>query len=151
MNYHCFTLSKTTEEGDRPPESIRGEVRGGQNKWHTLFGGSNLNPPKQVEAVRGSNLNPPEQGQTVRGSTLNPPEQRETVRGNNLNPPEQGQTVRGSNLNPPEHNFFGSGEKKIISPRTTPGFPELVPGGFRGSVTLLTTVRISEIQCEGNF
>ena len=40
-----------------------------------MFGGSNLNPPEQVEAVRGSNLNPPEQGETVRGSNLNPPEQ----------------------------------------------------------------------------
>ena len=31
-------------------------------KWHTLFGGSNLDPPEQGETVRGSNLNPPEQG-----------------------------------------------------------------------------------------
>ena len=58
-----------------PPGTSSGGSSGGQNKWHTLFGGSNLNPPKQVEAVRGSNLNPPEQGQTVRGSNLNPPKQ----------------------------------------------------------------------------
>ena len=38
-----------------------------------MFGGSNLNPPKQVEAVQGSNLSPPEQGETVQGRNLNPP------------------------------------------------------------------------------
>ena len=53
-----------------PPGTSSGDPggsSGGQNKWHTLFWGSNLNPPEQVEAVRGSKLNPPEQGQTVRG------------------------------------------------------------------------------------
>ena len=52
-----------------------GGSSGGQNKWHTLFRGFNLNPPEQGETVRGSNLNPPEQGEAVRGSNLNPPEQ----------------------------------------------------------------------------
>ena len=78
---------KKNQEGDRPrnpPGTSSGGSRGkfgGGNKWHTLFGGSNLNPPKQVEAVRGSNLNPPEQGETVRGSNLNPPEQGDAVLG----------------------------------------------------------------------
>ena len=52
------------------PWNIQGDPggsSGGQNKWHTLFGGSNLIPPKQVEAVRQSNLNPPEQGDAVLG------------------------------------------------------------------------------------
>ena len=41
-----------------PPETSLGDP-GDQNKWHTLFGGSNLNPPEQVDTVQGSNLNPP--------------------------------------------------------------------------------------------
>ena len=91
-NSQLFVLPHPTQEGDRLPESHGTSLggSGGQNKWHTFFGGSNLNPLEQVEAVQGSNLNPPEQGETVRGSNLNPPEQGETVRGSNLNPPKQG-------------------------------------------------------------
>ena len=61
-----------------PLEQVQGDPggsSGGQNKWHTLFGGSNLNLLKQVEAARRSNVNPSEQGETVWGSNLNSPEQ----------------------------------------------------------------------------
>ena len=51
---------KKNQEGDRPwnppgtsSGGSRGKFGGGGNKWHTLFGGSNLNPPEQVEAVWG--------------------------------------------------------------------------------------------------
>ena len=107
---HMVNKRRVTDPRN-PPGTWSGGKFGGQNKWHTLFGGSNLNPPEQVEAVRGSNLNPPEQVEIVRGSNLNPPEQVETVRGSNLNPPEQVEIVQGSNLNPPEQ-----GDAAVLGP-----------------------------------
>ena len=53
---HLLSTKKRVTDPRNPPEQVRGDPggsSGGPNKWHTLFGGSHLNPPEQVEAVRG--------------------------------------------------------------------------------------------------